>query len=212
LIREFYCIEKKIAYNPKQNLKWGDSILMSGSPLLLILAIAFLAATTVVAQSGSNYLAEKWNKSGETVTEMDGVQTIFVLRNQGSFSQDVSLPKGSSGKFVLFIGRCSSERVEPDGVITGLPYLYGYMHSEKKIEDYLQNMLCRPGKPDVWVTTHGVFKIPPNANRITYFLNQAERRYVPQNGSAARFADVGLYIFDTEVEARTFVADFNRKY
>lgn len=184
---------------------------MSKSPLL-ILALTVLAATTSIAQSGNNYLTEKWSKSGETVTERDGDRTIFAIRNKGSFSQEVRLPEGSSGKFVVFIGRCSSERVEPDNVITGLPYLYGYMQSEKKIEDYLQNMLCQPRKTDVWATTHGIFKIPETANRITYFLNQAERMNVPQNGSAARFADVGLYIFDSEIEARNFVFDFNSRY
>jgi hypothetical protein len=40
-------------------------------------------------------------------------------------------------------------------------------------------------------------------------LNQALRRGVPHDGSAARFDDLGLYLFPTEEEAKTFAASYN---
>jgi hypothetical protein len=39
------------------------------------------------------------------------------------------------------------------------------------------------------------------------FLNQAERMGVPQNGSAARFDALGLYLPPTMAEAMRFLQD-----
>jgi len=39
------------------------------------------------------------------------------------------------------------------------------------------------------------------------FLNQAERMGVPQNGSAARFDDLGPYLLPTMAEAMRFAQD-----
>jgi hypothetical protein len=39
------------------------------------------------------------------------------------------------------------------------------------------------------------------------FLNQAERMGVPQNGSAARFDNLGLYLLPTMAEAMRLVQD-----
>ena len=99
-----------------------------------------------------------------------------------------------------------------DGAITGLPYLYGYMMVDAnprggRILSYLQGqeMRCSSRKENEWVTAWGIFQIPAGSGAIKFFLNQAERRGVPQNGSAARFDDLGLYIFATEGEAGEFV-------
>ena len=116
------------------------------------------------------------------------------------------------GKFALFIGRGASERVNPDGAITGLPYLYGYMMnpgepSGGRIYAYLQGQKMRGDAQvkDEWVTMSGIFQVPKGTGRIRFFLNQAERRGVPHNDSAARFDNVGLYLFETEEDALQFV-------
>lgn len=57
-----------------------------------------------------------------------------------------------------------------------------------------------------WVQLSGIFKVPEGANTIRFFLRQAERKGVPHNGSAARFDDLGLYLFATKEEAESFVA------
>jgi hypothetical protein len=51
------------------------------------------------------------------------------------------------------------------------------------------------------------FKPQPGTTRMRLFLNQAERMGVPQNGSAARFDDLGLYLLPTMAEAMRFVQD-----
>jgi len=51
----------------------------------------------------------------------------------------------------------------------------------------------------------GIFRVPDGTGAVRFFLNQALRNSVPHNGSAARFDDVGLYLFPTEKAARSFV-------
>lgn len=109
------------------------------------------------------------------------------------------------------IGRGASERINSDGAITGLPYLYGYMMFEVsprggRVLDYLQglNMLASPPRENEWVPMWGIFRVPEETGAIRFFLQQALRNGVPHNGSAALFDDVGLYLFATEREARAF--------
>jgi hypothetical protein len=68
-----------------------------------------------------------------------------------------------------------------------------------------QQLRAAPATANAWVTMSGVFALPQGAASVVVDLNQAERRGVPQNGSAARFDRVGLYLFASEAEARAFV-------
>jgi hypothetical protein len=153
-----------------------------------------------------------WRAFGNAeVEQSDDGDWRFVVRNKGHFFQNVQLPEDAAGKHALLIGRVSSERIDPDGAITGLPYLYGYMmdHADPRggrILSYLQGqqMLCRAGTVNEWVTVWGIFEVPNGTHAIRFFLKQAERKDVPQNGSAARFDDLGLYLFSTEDEAIAF--------
>lgn len=79
--------------------------------------------------------------------------------------------------------------------------------NDGRILDYMrgQNMLASPSHENDWVTMSGIFRVPEGAKTIRFFLNQALRNGVPHNGSAARFDDLGLYLFATEQDARSFV-------
>lgn len=155
-----------------------------------------------------------WKMTGEASIEKATNDSVFILRNGASFSQDVAVPSNSDGKFALLISRCSSERLDDEG-ITGLPTLYGRWMSGTKVEDQPlqgQRMLCELGEVNKWATNWGIFKIPAAASAIKLYLNQAERKGMPQNGSSARFSNVGLYIFDTEADAMKFVIAFSDSY
>jgi hypothetical protein len=110
---------------------------------LLFAVITVSAQTNLLLNPNADSKTENWRFSGQaTVEEFDG-DTVFVVRNQGSFSQEVNLTESDIGKFALLIGRGSSERINADGAITGLPYLYGYMLGSSspkgsRIYDYLQ--------------------------------------------------------------------------
>ena len=159
--------------------------------------------------------AQHWRAFGQAAVEEVNGDRHFVVRNGGYFLQDVTLPEGAAGQYAVLIGRGSSERINPDGAITGLPYLYGYMMAPGRpdggrILAYLQGqqMLSSATLAGEWVKMWGVFKVPEGTGRIRFFLNQASRRGVPHNGSAARFDDLGLYLFPTEGEAKSFADSY----
>ena len=157
--------------------------------------------------------AMHWQLFGDaTIESRIGGDLCFVVRNGGHFYQDVQLPSGAEGQYAVLIGRGSSERINPDGAITGLPCLYGYMtNSHGKILSYLQGqrMLGSTRVKDEWGDLWGVFQVPEGTRSIKFFLNQASRAGVPQNGSAARFDKLGLYIFPTKDEAQAFVNEYH---
>ncbi len=186
----------------------------------------FLALTAVDAQvnllrnPNAEGGLEHWRAAKDsTVEEYNGTR-VFVVKNGGvggsSFIQDIQLKESDIGKYALLIGRGSSERVNTDGSITGLPCLYGYMMSSVnqkggKIAAYLQGqrMRAEPSDPDEWVTMFGIFRVVKGSEAIRFFLNQAERKDDPQTGSAARFDDLGLYLFTSQLEALKYIEAYN---
>lgn len=180
--------------------------------LLVLNSVAPAQSTNLLRNPDASAAAAFWRASGEAIVESTtGNNFCFVVRNGGSFFQDVELPEGAVGQYALLIGRGSTERINQDGAVTDLPYLYGYMMEKgrpdgKEIRAYLQGqqMLGRSAFKDEWVQMWGIFKVPEGTNAIRFFLNQASRKGVPHNGSAARFDNLGLYLFATKEEAETF--------
>ena len=171
-------------------------------------------STNLLQNPDATGLAVFWRAYGDaTIEPTTGNNFCFVVRDGGYFLQDVELPEGAVGQYAVLIGRGSSERINSDGAITGLPYLYGYMmeKAQDRIGEYLQGqqMLGRSGMKDEWVTMWGIFKVPERITKIRFFLKQALRNGVPHNGSAARFDDLGLYLFATKAEAEAFVGGFH---
>lgn len=186
---------------------------------LITQTLLYLALTTtsVVAQT-ENLLknpnadegTERWRAFGEAkVDETGDAGRSFVLRDGGYFIQDVALPDGAAEQYAVLIARASSERVNPDGAITGLPSLYGYMMNASggHINAYLQgqHMLSSAKVAGEWVQLWGIFRVPVGTATVNFFLKQAEGQGLPHNNSAARFKDLGLYLFPTQDEARAFV-------
>src|SRR5215475_14007112 len=183
---------------------------------LLTTSLANAQSTNLLQNPSANDGANHWRAFGDaTIEETLESNPYFMVRNKGYFLQDVTLPEGSAGKYVLLIGRVSSERINADRAITGLPYLYGYMMEDAKprggwILSYLQGqqMICRWIKENEWATAWGIFQVLDGTGAIRFFLNQAEQKDIPQNGSAARFDDLGIYLLDTEEEASAFVETY----
>jgi hypothetical protein len=149
-----------------------------------------------------------WKSRGlATVETFLGVPS-FTVRYQGAFSQEVALTDRAVGTFAVLLAKGQSDRVNTDGSITGLPYLYATVGTEdrKRILAYWQgqHMLARPEYSTEWVPMSGVFQIPKGARFIYVQLNQAQRKDSPQDGSAARFAEVQFHLFETEAEAKAF--------
>lgn len=185
--------------------------------LLSVLPIGASAQTNLLINSRADEGAISWRSSGKTSIEDQNGNSVFVIRDNclANFSQKVGIGEKDAAKFALLIGKGSSERINPDGAITGLPHLYGYMLSSSSerggtISDYLQGqaMLLNTKVADEWGTMYGIFPVPKGTVAIQFMLNQAERRGVPPNGSAARFDDLGLYLFDSREEALKFIETY----
>jgi hypothetical protein len=148
------------------------------------------------------------------VEDCDGGQ-CFVMRNGTAWRQRIHLVEDVSGKYVLIIARGSSERVHPDGNITGLPYLWARLITRPPGPlpgTILQGMRIRAAAPNRWETMHGIFPVPKGAVAVELMLGQAERKGTPQNGSAARVKDVEVRFFDTEAAARAYVMRYDAQH
>jgi len=170
-----------------------------------------LSAENLLENPDASLGSVNWVAYGEAfVDDSISPNPYFAVRNKGYFLQDVAIGPEAVGQYALLIARVSSERINASGSITGLPYLYGYMMDGNHINAYLQgqNMRCNATEVDEWVAAWGIFEIPPSTSTIRFFLNQAERSGDPQNGSVARFDDVGLYIAGDEASARQLVTEF----
>jgi hypothetical protein len=186
-------------------------------------AMLLLAALVAVAapQRGSGNLvvngtaregARGWQTEGAaTIEEYEGVP-CFVLRNKGSFAQEIPLGPEAAAMYAVLVGRGQSDRINADRSITGLPYLYALVRAvdRRRFVAYWQgqSMRARPADSRQWVSMWGIFQVPEGAASILLQLNQAEAAGSPQDGSAARFADVQMHVFPTERAARRFVDAF----
>lgn len=190
-----------------------------------LIIIGFIGGAIVCNGQSRNLLqnpnadlgVEFWRAFGEAAVESgSGTNLCFVVRDGGYFFQDVLLPDDAVGQYLVLMGRGASERINDDGAITGLPYLYGYMMeagppSGGKILAYLQGqrMLARTKIRDEWVDLWGIFQVPEKTKRVRFFLNQALRGGIPHNGSAARFDNLGLYLFARKEDAEAFVEQYH---
>jgi len=166
------------------------------------------------ARSGENLVANPdasqgradWTFFGDANVDRCDGDPCFVIRNHSSIDQTVFLPDEAAGRYLVAIGSGASERV--DATITGKPYLSPLIQNASgRIVGAIQAQKLRGESPvaNTWVTMSGVFRLPDGAVRIGFGLRQAENRNFPQNGSAARFDDLGLYLFPSEAEAHAFV-------
>lgn len=154
-----------------------------------------------------------WEARGDTSIRQDEEgNPYFVIKYSGNIWQDVKLGEEDAGRWVLLISLSSSERINRDGDQTGLPYLYGYLLNRvnsNRIDSYLQgqNMMHSVREPNKWGVIYGIFQVPETSGGIRLFLQQADGRYA-QNGSAACFDEPGIYLFDSEEEAKAFAKEY----
>jgi len=173
-------------------------------------------ATSLGKNLLENFTADRkygyWIRVGEASVEDCGGNPCFTVRNGGSFQQFVILPEDAEGKYVVLIGSVASERVQTDGPVTGVPYLYGLVGTEDGVRyvAHLQSPELRSHSrmPNEWVGVSGVFKLPAGSSFIAFDLNQGAVKDIPHNGSAARFDDLGVHVFATEAEARSFLVNW----
>jgi len=163
----------------------------------------------LIKNPSANEKTASWKTDGEASVEPDqNGNPHFSIRYKGSFMQDVDI-RGYMNRYAVLIARTSSSRKNMGGNRTGYPYLYGYwvnVTESDKFNGYLQGqqMLFTPDEADGWGVAYGSFQIPPDTGSIRLFLQQADGK-TAQNGSSARFDDVGIYVVETEAETYDLV-------
>src|SRR5262245_21451707 len=145
---------------------------IAGCALLLwttmITVFANAQTDNLLLNPNANDGTNNWRAFGNAVVEQsEDDDWRFVVRDKGYLFQNVQLPDDAAGKYALLIGRVSSERINPDGAITGLPYIYGYMLESAnpgvgRILSYLQGqqMLRQAKTENEWITAWGIFEVP----------------------------------------------------
>jgi hypothetical protein len=188
--------------------------LMFFSAALISTATLVNAQSNLLQNPNADLQSQFWRAYGQANVESCATDNpCFVLRNGGYFIQDVNISSDAVGWYALLVARASTERVLTDsGSITGLPSLYGYMMDAGeprggRVLAYLQGQNMSPLNvpKNEWVTLWGIFQVPDGTGRIRVFLNQALANGTPHNGSATRFDDVGIYLFPTKQDAKSFM-------
>jgi hypothetical protein len=182
---------------------------------LLLITYSFAAETRAqtanllrnpAAAEGTRY----WRTfKGAAVEEWNG-ERVFVLRDGGYFIQDVILSKGSVGKYAVFTASGPGD-AEGGAARAVPPCLSGYMMNAGaadggRIYAYLngQRMCHTAGAADGSGRAWGIFRVPEGTERIRFFIQQP-RQGGEQIGAASLVKSVGLHLFSSEAEARTFV-------
>jgi hypothetical protein len=111
---------------------------------------------------------------GVAKTEVVNGVPCFTLPSPNSFQQVVAVPPSAAGSYAALVGRGQADRVNSNGSITGLPYLYRMVIAADRIH-FLgywqgQQMLARPAYPGEWVAMSGVFRVPSGAAAISVQL------------------------------------------
>ena len=132
---------------------------------LLILTCVLFATTTVGAQTNlllngkADSKTEHWYVGKTTVEEFNG-DKVFVLRNGGHLSQWIKLTDEAAGKYVLFIGRVSSERANVDSKLpTNPPYFYIFNSNPNAISEGQIMRDDAKGEND-WQTIYAIYQLP----------------------------------------------------
>lgn len=192
---------------------------------LAVLLIAVHAVSPVRGQAAPpNLLVDGvgpggWEPRDDARPEQFLGHACLAVRSPGSFTQAVVLSAAAAGTYAVLTGLGQSDRINTDGSITGMPYLYAtvWAGETKRVLAYWQGanslvkrqvgpaMLARPESPTDWVKMYGSFEVPKGAALVRVQLSQGERRGSPPDGSVARFRDIRLHLFPTEREARAFL-------
>jgi WD40 repeat protein len=179
--------------------------------------VTLLSQTNYLNNPNANQHQQFWKASGEVATADCGPgNPCFATRWDGKLVGTAELPADAVGQYMLLIGSAAAERAhEKTGDQTGEAYIHGYGESldPKRVlgKHYSARTLqTATRRPNTWVTIWGVFEVDEGIRKINFEIRQSDGRSA-KTGSASRFDDLGVYLFDTEQEAESFVARYERK-
>lgn len=183
----------------------------------LLFLLIFLCCICLTVPAQENLLSNPDGSDGTRHWKVFGevsADSRFEVRN-GHAIQIVKLD-GAAGKFVLLIAEAGTEKFKAGRTLTGFPGLGGYLLTTYKpngvneINTYMNagSPKAMPTAPEEMVTIYGIFEVPESTVAAQVTINRASREGEDDDGSAAIFKRVGLYLFDTREEAIAFAKTY----
>lgn len=186
--------------------------------LLILLTISGInltvsAQTNLLSNPDARQDLRHWKVYGDVSVTADDVPRFAV--HSGHMVQIVPLD-GAAGKFLVLIGRGATEKSKSDRIITGLPSLTGYLlstfnpHGVNQINTYMfaGTPKAASSSPDQPTKFYGIYQIPLNTLGVQATVSRAIRKDEEDDGSAAIFFSIGLYLFGTREEAVAFAKGY----
>jgi len=177
----------------------------------MLFSITAYSQTNLLSSSnGADRKNGEWQAIGDAKIEEFGNTKRFVVRNGGSFVQQIKFPEESTGKYLLLIGSGSSERVFSNNNTTDHAYLFGFIWDDQHITNYLQgqSLLWDSKQPNEWMCLSGIFQIPEKSVRFSVHAGQAAKKGTAQKGAPARFDNLGAFIFDDQASAELYAEKY----
>lgn len=172
----------------------------------------YVQGTNLLPNGDMNLGRQNWEFYG-TVASVEGGNPRFRLLGDDTTGaaafQVVRLPEPRP-KYALVIARAKATRIPPDEM-SGLPYLWGHFKgSDGNAITFLQdyNMILRNTPAEEWGIVWGTFDIPPDAVWLHLELGQALHANGTRVGNPADFDDAGIYLFDSQIDARDFAEQY----
>ena len=174
---------------------------------VLFVTITVGAQTNLLLNGQADSKTEYWHARGKATVEEFNGDKVFVVRNGGHLAQWIELTDEAVGKYVLFIGRVSSERDDVDGKpSTNPPFLYIYNINPSAVSKGQIMRDDAKGEND-WFTIYAIYQLPKESF-IKCVLYERKNLNVPSEALALRFDNLGLYLFETEEDALKFAKSY----
>jgi hypothetical protein len=144
--------------------------------------------------------------SGAATMPVSGRSVFYMesaVASSASFYQDVTLPSGSGGKWLVLAGY-AWVAYTVNGSITRHPYLYAYeMNSSGGTISYLQGMI-HSASGEYWQTVYGIFELDATATRIWLQPGQGYGGGDDPDGTRGVLDDLEMALFDSLAEAQAY--------
>jgi hypothetical protein len=194
----------------------GLGMLRISVPLCILFLLSSASAQNNLVKNPSAEEGLKfWRVFGNaSASDCLGVGKCFSVNQDAFVFQDIDVPESAAGRFALFISFAAIEKSYSPKT-TGQPYLHGYFMTSGELRKAIllanlsgQEMTHRPNANGEWVKEFGVFLVPERTGRIRIFMRSGCGKTEPSSNCTSHFRNAGVFLFETEDEAKAFVASY----
>ncbi|WP_062060875.1 hypothetical protein [Aquimarina longa] len=216
--------------NASVHPKSGESINLNNSAIYTVTAengdkkeykINMYTKNLLINPRGENNGAnwEFTNKTNAGIEKNSKGENIFYIIQQDdgrneTISQNISLSRDYSNKYILFIGDMTTEKVVNKS-ITRHPYFWGLQKGDfssdiEPIDQVIQSGMMHDEEANVWQVVSGTHLLLPNVNEIYFQIGQASMVGDPNDGTKSMCKDIEVRIFQSKQDAEIYVSKLYR--